>query len=96
MSTVLISRYKQVWRERPLILLAIVLTMGVVELTWGRQDYGGYNAEPGRLGDFWQKARPSDPQVRCHLLIRKVLFLIRMILRMWYVRDRQPGARSEQ
>lgn len=37
--------------------------MGVIELTVGREDYGGYDAEPGRLGDFWQKARPQEPLV---------------------------------
>lgn len=54
----------QVWKERPVILLAIVATMGIIELTIGREDYGGYDAEPGRLGDIWQAARPRDPQVR--------------------------------
>lgn len=54
---------RQVWRERPSILLAIVAAMGVIELTVGREDYGGYDGEPGRLGDFWQAARPQDPQV---------------------------------
>ncbi|CAN0233502.1 unnamed protein product [Ascophyllum nodosum] len=54
---------RQVWRERPLILLAIVATMGIVELTVGREDYGGRDAEPGRLGKIWQAARPRDQQL---------------------------------
>lgn len=37
--------------------------MGIIELTVGREDYGGYDAEPGRLGEFWQKARPREPVV---------------------------------
>ncbi|CAM9222155.1 unnamed protein product, partial [Sphacelaria rigidula] len=51
----------QVWRERPIIILAIVAAMGVIELTVGQENYGGYDAEPGRLGDFWQQARPQEP-----------------------------------
>eukprot|EP00752_Nemacystus_decipiens_P007188 g6437.t1 len=53
----------QVWRERPVILLAIVAVMGLIELTVGREDYGSSEAEPGKLGEFWQAARPADPQV---------------------------------
>lgn len=54
---------QQVWRERPVILLAIVAVMGLIELTVGREDYGSSEAEPGKLGEFWQAARPADPQV---------------------------------
>ncbi len=47
-----------------MILLAIVAVMGLIELTVGREDYGSSEAEPGKLGDeFWQAARPADPQV---------------------------------
>ncbi|CAM9884546.1 unnamed protein product [Ectocarpus sp. 4 AP-2014] len=53
----------QVWRERPVILLGIVALMGLIELTIGREDYGSSEAEPGKLGEFWQTARPEDPQV---------------------------------
>lgn len=53
----------KVWRERPVILLAIVAVMGLIELTVGREDYGSSEAEPGKLGEFWQAARPADPQV---------------------------------
>lgn len=54
----------KVWQERPVILLAIVAVMGLIELTVGREDYGSSEAEPGKLGEFWQVARPEDPQVR--------------------------------
>lgn len=37
--------------------------MGLIELTVGREDYGSIEAEPGKLGEFWQAARPADPQV---------------------------------
>lgn len=47
-----------------MILLAIVAVMGLIELTVGREDYGSSEAEPGKLGEFWQAARPADPQVR--------------------------------
>lgn len=46
-----------------MILLAIVAVMGLIELTVGREDYGSSEAEPGKLGEFWQAARPADPQV---------------------------------
>lgn len=46
-----------------MILLAIVSVMGLIELTVGREDYGSSEAEPGKLGEFWQVARPADPQV---------------------------------
>lgn len=46
-----------------MILLAIVAIMGLIELTVGREDYGSSEAEPGKLGEFWQAARPADPQV---------------------------------
>lgn len=46
-----------------MILLAIVAVMGFIELTVGREDYGSSEAEPGKLGEFWQVARPEDPQV---------------------------------
>lgn len=55
----------KVWKERPVILLAIVAVMGLIELTVGREDYGSSEAEPGKLGEFWQAARPADPQVCC-------------------------------
>lgn len=45
------------------MLFAIVGVMGAIELTVGREDYGSDVAEPGRLGDIWQAARPRDPQV---------------------------------
>ncbi|CAM9735014.1 unnamed protein product, partial [Ectocarpus sp. 12 AP-2014] len=53
----------QVWRERPVILLGIVGLMGLIELTIGREDYGSSEAEPGKLGEFWQTARPENPQL---------------------------------
>ncbi|CAB1117385.1 LHCP [Ectocarpus sp. CCAP 1310/34] len=53
----------QVWRERPVILLGIVALMGLIELTIGREDYGSSEAEPGKLGELWQTARPEDPQL---------------------------------
>lgn len=46
-----------------MILLGIVALMGLIELTIGREDYGSSEAEPGKLGEFWQAARPEDPQV---------------------------------
>lgn len=46
-----------------MIILAIVAVMGLIELTVGREDYGSSEAEPGKLGEFWQAARPADPQV---------------------------------
>lgn len=58
----------EVWRERPLIILGMVGAMGAIELTVGRERYGAYDAEPGKLGDFWQTARPEDPKVGCRLV----------------------------
>lgn len=46
-----------------MILISIVAVMGLIELTVGREDYGSSEAEPGKLGEFWQAARPADPQV---------------------------------
>ncbi|CAM9185904.1 unnamed protein product [Discosporangium mesarthrocarpum] len=50
----------QVWHERPMLLVAMVAVLGVLELTWGRQEY--LDTEPGSLGGFWLELRPSGDQ----------------------------------
>mmetsp|Transcript_2982 Transcript_2982/g.4527 ORF Transcript_2982/g.4527 Transcript_2982/m.4527 type:complete len:219 (-) Transcript_2982:46-702(-) len=49
----------QVFAERPIAIWQIILAIGAIELSIGKQDYE--NKAPGDLGSFGDFAKPSDP-----------------------------------